>query len=814
MKLLVTPLDLCAPPKTPERNHVDVGWLDRWRHRSHLFLVACTMISNLQAAPKFQTARPVWPEGRSSEMNLFVEFRAQFAQARAGPALLRLTGATEYRIHVNGEYAGFGPARAGHGFYRVDEIDLTSRLRLGNNEVLIEVAGYNSNSYDLLDQPSFLQAEVVLDGQVVAATGAKSFETRVRHDRIQKVQRYSFQRPFSEVWRMPGPTAESVACVIVEPKALAPRRVPFSTFKVREPIAHLTEGEMAHHGPPEKPWKDRSLTAIGPKLKGYPESELTTIPSLELQAFSNASSRPAGRAGPFHLKANSYRILDLGVNRTGFVGLEVEAHTRTRLFVTFDEVLTNGDVDFRRLDCVNIVAYDFEPGTHRVESFEPYTMRYVKVISLEGDCEVSDVHLREFVNPHADRAQFEAGDPRLNRIFEAARETFGQNATDLFMDCPSRERAGWLCDSFFTARVAADLSGETTVETNFLENYQRPPSFAFLPDGMLPMCYPADHYDGVFIPNWAMWFVLQLAEYADRSGDRELVEALRPRVVKLLEFFRQYENTDGLLEKLPGWVFVEWSQANKFVQDVNYPSNMLYAEMLDAADRLYQGLGVGPQAAQIRDTIRRQSFDGEFFVDNALRQDGQLKVTTNRTEVCQYFAFYCGVATPKSHPRLWQRLTTDFGPQRKQSGAFPEIWPANAFVGNQLRFELLSRYHRNQQILDEAIGYWLYMVERTGTLWEHDSTLASCSHGFASHAAHTLIRDVLGLARVDTIGKFVHVRFADLTLERCQGSLPTADGPIELRWRRDGDTVKYALTLPPGFTVQVENLTGKTLVQE
>ena len=148
------------------------------------------------------------------------------------------------------------------------------------------------------------------------------------------------------------------------------------------------------------------------------------------------------------------------------------------------------------------------------------------------------------------------------------------------------------CVTAFSRRASPQISrGDTTVEKNFFENYQRPEKFAFLPDGMLPMCYPADHYDGIFIPNWAMWFVLQLAEYADRSGDRELVESLRPRVLKLLEYFRQFENQDGLLEKLPSWVFVEWSQANKFVQDVNYPSNMLYAGMLDAADRLYAVAG-------------------------------------------------------------------------------------------------------------------------------------------------------------------------------------------------------------------------------
>ncbi len=45
-------------------------------------------------------------------------------------------------------------------------------------------------------------------------------------------------------------------------------------------------------------------------------------------------------------------------------------------------------------------------------------------------------------------------------------------------------------------------------------------------------------------------------------------------------------------------------------------------------------------AERIRETIRRQSYEGGFFSDNAVRVNGKLQVTTNRTEVCQYFAFY------------------------------------------------------------------------------------------------------------------------------------------------------------------------------
>lgn len=41
------------------------------------------------------------------------------------------------------------------------------------------------------------------------------------------------------------------------------------------------------------------------------------------------------------------------------------------------------------------------------------------------------------------------GDKEICKIADAAVETFRQGSVDLFMDCPSRERAGWLCDSFF-----------------------------------------------------------------------------------------------------------------------------------------------------------------------------------------------------------------------------------------------------------------------------------------------------------------------------------------------------------------------------
>lgn len=782
----------------------------------------------VEAASPFQKAQPVWPKGRSLEKNLTVGFRALLDLGDPRDVRLRLTASTCYRATVNGSFVGYGPARGPHGWYRVDEVDLSPWIQPGANIVAIEVAGYNVNSYYTLDQPSFLQAEILVKNRVLSATGNRGFTAFIPGERLQKVQRYSFQRPFTEVYRIRKDhdrwkrdvdlRLQGLECApdgVL--RAYLPRRVPWPDFKLRRPVQILGSGRVVPRETVPRLWKDRSLTQIGPKLEGFPEAELEVIPSIRMQkvTYRPEEDLPAdGTAVPESLPvpASTYALLDLGTNLTGFAGVTVECKEPSRLVLAFDEVLRDGLVDFKRLGCVNLIVYELPTGTYRLESFEPYTFRYLQPVVLEGKCRLSDIYLREYVCSGVNRARFRSSDPRLDKLFEAGRETFRQNTLDTFMDCPSRERAGWLCDSFFTARAALDLRGDTIIEQTMMENFLLPEKFEFLPEGMLPMCYPADHNDGVFIPNWALWLVIQLEEYVDRSGDTDTAEGLKPKVLGLIEFLRGFRNDDGLLEKLPSWVFIEWSDANKYVQDVNYPSNMLYAAALSVAGKLYGLKELTTEAEQVRETIRKQSFDGTFFVDNAVRTAaGKLEVTRNRTEVCQYYAFFFDVATPKSHPELWATLRDRFGPRRKDRNDFPEVGLANSFIGNMLRIELLSHAGLSRQILDESIDYLLYMAERTGTLWEHTGDFASCNHGFASHIVRTLYRDVLGLRKIDLLAKEVEIRFAPLDLESCEGERPTPDGTVYLRWRKKGDSLEYSVSVPEDYELHVENSSGLEL---
>ena len=766
--------------------------------------------------PRFERAEPVWPRGCECEMNSFFGFRASFAADAGDRPLLRVTGCSDYRVSLNGRHVGWGPARAAKGCFRVDEIPLSPKA--GANVVAIEVAGYNCNSFCFADHSPFLQAEVVLGGRVLAATGGAGSFGAARLPRVQKVARYSWQRTFSEFyrlrrgfddWKTGGGDFSAVPLAVQPAVRLLPRRAAYADFRVNGPFRPVSFAQTRFDAAKETT-SVRFVDPSGqkPGFRLYPKDELEKnwhdlIQRYEAVGRRQATAKDAERTS-FGLADGASAIFDAGLNDTGFIGLKVKCLRPGTVAVKFDEILVDGEVSPTRYACANVIAWEFaEAGEYDVESFEPYTLKFADVIACDGAFEVSAPSLRTYKNPEARRARMECSDPAIVKIFDAARETYAQNSADVFTDCPGRERAGWLCDSFFTGRSSLLFTGSLEPERLFLENYALPEKFDDLPDGMLPMCYPADFPSGGFIPNWAMWLVIEVEEFKNRGGDPMLVEALRPKLVALVNYLKTFRNSDGLLEKLPSWVFVEWSRANKLVQDVNYPSNMTFAEVLDVMDRLYSMPELAEEARRMRETIRRQSWTGKWFCDNAVRQeDGTLRLSGECTETCQYYAFFFRTATPSTHPELWKTLVEDFGPKRKKTRMHPEIWPSNAFIGNYLRLECLAREGLSAQILEETRGFFLYMAELTGTLWENDGTTASCNHGFASHVAITYCRDVLGLRNVDYVRRTVEFSPpADIPIDSVAMELPVPGGKlIRAGWRRENGRVVEDLSLPCGWS--------------
>ncbi len=685
----------------------------------------------------FKEAQPVWAADCTEEMNisLVLETRTEISEG-----LLRIAAASCYQLFVNGNLFNMGPARTGHGFARVDEVPLPKGL----DDIRIIVAGYNNNSFQYIDEPPFVCAEIIDSGKVIAATSPEEcgFSVRLYTERVQKTPRYSFQRNFTEVYNLVNPkTIMNPGLVKAKTEDVFIERGIDLYKNDREDAKFVVARGKCGKADSFEPFSDRSVTAICEKLKGFKPEELEICGAWEAQKLTYKADNLERRAGNAEeICEDGFAVFEMEKNLCGVIGVSVECPKNCRVFAMFDELLgEGGDVNFLRLGTSALVIWDLPAGKHDLLTFEPYLFKYIRIAVLGSSAKISNLHIRRVGFPKP-KVSIKTDSPRMKAVFDAAVETFRENTYDIYMDCPSRERAGWLCDSFFTSRVEHVLTGKTMVERNFLENFLLPESFKCLPEGMLPMCYPADHYDFTFIPNWAMWFVVELEEYLKRSGNRELVDRAKDKVYKLLQYFKRFENEDGLLEKLESWVFVEWSRSNDLVQDVNFPSNMLYAKVKRVVANLYGDEKLVKEAEKLEQTIREKSFNGKFFCDNLVRIGGRLVPFGECTESCQYYAFHTGIATPDTFPELWKTLLADFGPKRKQNNKYPEIAFSNAFIGNYLRLDILFKYGRYDEILDNIDGYFYYMAEKTGTLWELDSPVASCSHGFASHVLYWLDR--------------------------------------------------------------------------
>lgn len=772
-------------------------------------IIAGLMALNVAAfaADSFVKAKPVWIKGEENAWNSFCALRCRYNSDSTLAALLRVTAAYDYRVKLNGRFVGFGPIRGPKGLFRIDEWKLS--VRPGENVVEIETAGYNCNSYYFINQTAFVQAELLVDGVVAASTGNGGGFEPFDAGRIRKVPRFSGQRTFIDAWRVGDKRKSPEVLVEQLSRKYEARPIPYPDFALNKSFRPIRKEKLKKDEsrkivkqrfiePNESPWRQQ-----------FRLEDLETNPYYDLQR--HARERVNGDMS--HLGGLESVTFEGDRNASGFIGLKVKVLKPSRIVLSWDEILgAKGVLNYSRLDCAAVAEWRVESaGEYELETFEPYAAKYIDVAVLEGEVEIDSLWVRTYVSPLSDRASFRASDKALERIFNAAKESYRANAVDGFTDCPTRERAYWSGDTFFTARAAGWLSGDGSVERMFLSNFLLKDGFDWSKydskgvdmTGAIPALYPGEIVWGNFIPNYMMWLVMQLEEYVGRYGDREFAIQAKPAVLGMICFLRKFKNSDGLLEKLPGWVFVEWSKANQLVQDVNYPSNMMYARMLETCANIYDMPEMAAEAKAVRAEVLRQSWTGEWFCDNACRQaDGSLKLSGECTETCQYCAFFFGTVTRQSHPKLWKRLLDEFGPNRVKKGLHKRIWPANFIFGTCERLELLSQAGRSGQILQETRDWFLTMADRTGTLWEHLDTRASCCHGFAAIASEYLFRDVLGVRRIDRMSKTVVVEPSpDVPLDWCEGDVPLSSSEkMSVKWRKVGASVLVDVELPCGWS--------------
>lgn len=498
-------------------------------------------------------------------------------------------------------------------------------------------------------------------------------------------------------------------------------------------------------------------------------------------------------------------VWGIGKSELGFLDFEVSVEKACVV-----DIINSDHRDFHGGLKANTYAarYCLQAGTYHLTTFEPKLTRYVKMIfRTEGKVTVIRPQLLDDSYPDSGETFFECSDGELNAIYEAARRTLRLSTLDLFMDCPQRERGGWLCDSYFSAYAAWQLFGDLEVEKDFIENFMlTDPDVMW--HGFFPEVYPSSRgkRSDPGIQNWSFWLLMELASYYERSGDRAFLETHRERVRRFVEGVLELRGESGLLEGM-GEQFVDWSLSNRdfCLRPISIPNQCLAAAMLEKAGVLYGEEAWRKAGESMREIIEKMDKEPDMFGggDGAVYEKGRLRRMDCLTESGIALELWSGFHQRDSLYR--NRFVNSMGVSPEYR-ANPNIAKANLFIGLMLRFDVLDHMGRIDTLVKELKALYLpELKDGPGTLFENYNALSGC-HGFNGAAGAMIINKVLGLGEPSERTKTIVLNPHPGELRWAFGSAKCSGGAIFLSWTADheGHVLQICLQLPTGWNYQLE----------
>ncbi|MCE5321842.1 glycoside hydrolase family 78 protein [bacterium] len=262
-------------------------------------------------------AKWIWDKNEPSPRNFYWCARKTFdVPDKFGCINLHISADSRYNLWINGEYLGFGPVRAFTQNWRYDSYDITRYIKPGKNVIAVLVQHYGVDTFQYLDAPGGLVAQVNIDEHVAAATDS-TWKTLCHPSYDRRTPRMACQQAWTEVfdarnepfgwkevgfddfkWEQPAVIGE-VGC---EPWGnLLPRNIPFLTNTPVYPVRTISARTVK---PPD------SVCGINIRLIQYPQDKTANPVSMTglVATVLNCSKGTNVKIRPFYSQYRAFRL--------------------------------------------------------------------------------------------------------------------------------------------------------------------------------------------------------------------------------------------------------------------------------------------------------------------------------------------------------------------------------------------------------------------------------------------------------------------------------------------------------------------------
>lgn len=398
----------------------------------------------------FKKAKSIWVENLKNEYNQFVGFYTNIDIDKETSVNISVSARSYYRLFINGEFVSSGPARTGENFCRVDSMEY---VLSGNVHIAVEVVALNKPDYysnDCTLESGLFIGEVLINGQVISATGDGSWLSLELKYRRDKVELLSHSRGVIEVydlnkdsfnWLVGNDNDFKTPILMSEQPAFLVRRAPYPTYRPIKMTSLVRVNDVVNGEQGKKSFVSMVSAFVNPiwheVIKDEPNISDGLIHDLE-SPFSGEMTQSI-KAQKKHLNLvpgdNPFSVLfSIEKSEVGFISLEVDVYRSCKIDIICADRL---DKTGRLKTNTYVTSYSLGSGRYKLITFEPKLVRFLKIkFTTEGTVSVSYPTILDFTYPDTNQNIFNCSDGEINLIYEASRRTLRLNTLDIFMDCP------------------------------------------------------------------------------------------------------------------------------------------------------------------------------------------------------------------------------------------------------------------------------------------------------------------------------------------------------------------------------------------
>lgn len=703
--------------------------------------------------------------------------------------IVHVSADNRYRLFINGEPVGFGPARGDLLHWRFENYDIAEHLRTGNNCIAAVV--WNFGAHAPVAQHTY-ETAFILQGNTeqeqIVDTSPKTW----------KVMQNKAYRPLTQAdFTVLGYYAVGATDFVDG------TQYPWNWEATGYKTAGWLQPRSLRNGQPygfPYGYGDGAYNLIPrniPMMEEHPE-RLKKVISSE---GSKMDSSFLKGSQPVTIPANTKTkiLLDQTYLVSGYPELKVSGGKGSQIKITYSEALyddQNQKGNRNITEGKKIIGYFdiFMPDGGKDRLFRPLWNRTYRFVELAIETKAEPLTLQDFYGiystyPFEEKALFRTNDSVTDSIWDVGWRTARLCATETYMDCPYYEQLQYIGDTRIQALISLYVSGDDKLMRNSLLQFDH----SRAPEGITMSRYPSELAQ--YIPPYSLFWIAMVHDYHMYRNDPAFIRQMLPGIEAVLQWFESRLDDNMLLKGLLWWNYVDavegFTRGTPPGAEDGHSTliTLQYVYALDYAAELFETYGrkeTGQRYRQLSEQIKKAVMQTSYDQTRKLIADTPQKDAFSQ------------------HANIMAVLTNTI-PQAEQRSMIEKTLADTSLVQCNIYYRFyLTRAVKQVGMADYFVNHletWTDMLEEGLTTFaEHEEDTRSDCHAWSASPNYEFLATVCGIMPASPHFASVEIAPALGYLNSVEGTVPHPLGTIQVNLQREGKT-KLAgnITLPEGL---------------